>query len=207
MLKRWMSIAAAMLMTLSIQAADYQEGEHFKTLPEQVRTRDASKIEVVELFWYGCIHCFHFDPMLKEWEERLPADVDFHRSPAMWNKPMAIHAQAFFAAEALGVLDQMHDPLFAAMNVERKRLADEDELAEFFAQHGVDEVEFRKAFNSFGVQSKVRQADAKARSYRITGTPSLVVDGKYLVTAKGGLEEIIKVADFLVAKERTARGS
>ena len=120
---------------------------------------------------------------------------------------MAIHAQAFYAAQALGVLDKVHDRLFAALNVDRRKLDTEDELAAFFAEQGVKEQDFRKAFSSFGVENSVKQADARARSYRITGTPELVVNGKYRISAKtaGSPEAMLKVVDFLVAQERAAR--
>jgi protein dithiol oxidoreductase (disulfide-forming) len=190
-------------------AAKYVAGTHYFRLNQPVRTQDPSRIEVVEVFWYGCIHCFHLDPLIKAWQKKLQADVDFHRSPALWNGPMAIHAQAFYAAQALGVLDKMHDPLFEALNVRRKALSDVDQLAAFFAEHGVDEKAFRKAFGSFVVQSNVKQADARARSYRIEGTPELIVNGKYRVSGKsaGGQEKMLPVVDFLIARERAERAS
>ena len=200
----------ALLLPLSLQAAPpeaYVEGTHYMRLPEAVRTADPKRIEVAEVFWYGCIHCFHFDPLLEKWRKDAPKDVDFHRSPAMWNKPMAIHAQAFYAAQVLGVLDKMHEPLFKALNEERQRLDTEDDLAAFFAAHGVADADFRKAFNSFGVQASVKQADARARSWRVTGTPEIIVNGKYSISARtaGSPENMLKVADFLIEKERAER--
>jgi protein dithiol oxidoreductase (disulfide-forming) len=190
-------------------AAKYVEGTHYFRLKQPVRTKDPSRIEVVEVFWYGCPHCFHLDPLIKLWQKKLPADVDFHRSPALWNGPMAIHAQAFYAAQALGVLDKMHDPLFEALKVNREALSDVDQLAAFFAEHGVEEKAFRKAFASFVVQSNVKQADARARSYRIEGTPELIVNGKYRVSGRsaGGQDQMIPVVDFLIARERAERAS
>jgi len=137
----------------------------------------------------------------------LAKDVDFHRSPAMWNKLMAVHAQAFYAAEALGVLNKLNQPLFEALNVQRKRLESEDEIAELFVANGVTDADFRKAFNSFGVQSKVKQADARQRSYKTTGTPEMIVNGKFRVSARlaGSPEAMLKVVDFLLAKERAGK--
>lgn len=202
---------ALCLFPLATQAADplYIEGTHYERLSEPVRTVDPSRIEVVELFWYGCSHCYHFEPLLAKWRPGLAADVDFHRSPAMWNKLMAVHAQAFYAAEILGVLEKMNQPLFDALNVQRKRLETEDEIAEIFTANGVADADFRKAFNSFGVQSKVKQADARQRSYKTTGTPEIIVNGKYRVSARlaGSPEGILKVVDFLVAKERAEKKS
>ena len=207
---RLLAIVSLLLLPLGVWAqepASFVEGTQYERLPEPVRTADPTRIEVVELFWYGCPHCFHFEPLLEKWSQALPKDVDFHRSPAMWNRPMAIHAQAFYAAQALGVLDKMHNPLFNALNVDHKHLETEDELAELFAAHGVKEEDFRKAFNSFGVQASVKQADARARSYRMTGTPEVVVNGKYRVSTRtaGNPEGMLKVMDFLIEKERAAR--
>jgi thiol:disulfide interchange protein DsbA len=197
------------LMPAGLRAADalYVEGTHYERLPEPVRTADPARIEVVELFWYGCSHCFHFEPLLAKWEPTLAKDVDFHRSPAMWNKLMAVHAQAFYAAEALGVLNKLNQPLFEALNVQRKRLESEDEIAELFVANGVTDADFRKAFNSFGVQSKVKQADARQRSYKTTGTPEMIVNGKFRVSARlaGSPEAMLKVVDFLLAKERAGK--
>lgn len=213
MIKRLLPFFTLLLFSLGALAAEsgetFVEGKHYERLPEPVRTADPSRIEVVEVFWYGCVHCFHFEPLIDDWKKTLPEDVDFHRSPAMWNPVMAMHAQAFYTAQALGVLDKMHGPLFAALNVDRKKLQSEGELADFFAEHGVSKEDFTKTFNSFGVKSSVKQADARARSYRISGTPEMVVNGKYRVSARtaGGQAEMLKVIDFLLAQERAARAS
>lgn len=208
---RALAIALLFLLPFAALAQEaapaFVEGKHYDRIPEPVRTADPAKIEVAEVFWYGCGHCFHFEPLIAKWKQAQAADVNFVRSPAMWNKPMALHAQAFYAAQALGVLDKLHEPLFTALNVERRPLATEDELAALFERHGVAQADFRKAFNSFGVQASVKQADARARSYRITGTPELVVNGKFRISARtaGSPEGMLQVADFLVARERAER--
>ena len=202
-------LLALCLLPLGARAADplYIEGTHYERLEEPVRTADPSRIEVVELFWYGCTHCYHFEPLLAKWRPTIGKDVDFHRSPAMWNKLMAVHAQAYYAAETLGVLEKLNQPLFDALNVNRKRLETEDEIAEIFVANGVKDADFHKVFNSFGVQSKVKQADARQRSYKTTGTPEIIVNGKYRVSARlaGSPEAMLKVVDFLVDKERAAK--
>ncbi|GAA5315956.1 MAG: thiol:disulfide interchange protein DsbA [Candidatus Pelagadaptatus aseana] len=186
----------------------YKAGVHYAELEQPVRTIDPNKIEVTEVFWYGCGHCFRFEPMLHQWSAKLADDVVFRQSPAMWNKTMQVHARAFYVAQALKVLDKVHQPLFTALNVERKSLATEQELASFFASHGVAEETFLKAYKSFGVTSQVKQADARARSYKISGTPEVVINGKYRVSARmaGGQSEMLKVADYLIQKERDERG-
>lgn len=190
-------------------AADFVEGTHYVRLDEPLPTQDKSKIEVVEFFWYGCVHCFHFEPALRAWASRQPDDVYMRGSPALWNKTMGLHAQAFYTAQALGVLDKLHEPLFAALNVEPKvKLNDESSIQKFFAKYGVDKADFSKAFNSFGVASQVKQADARARSTGIEGTPELLVNGKYRISSRLGggqsTSQMLQVADFLIDQERMA---
>jgi protein dithiol oxidoreductase (disulfide-forming) len=189
-------------------AATYQAGVHYQVLKAPVPTSDPSKIEVAEVFWYGCGHCFRFEPMVNQWSKKQGDDVNFVKSPAMWNGLMETHARAFYAAKALGVLDKVHQPLFNALNLEKKRLADADALAGLFAQYGVAKADFNKAFKAFGVTSQVRLADANARGYKITGTPEMIVEGKYRISAKmaGGQAQMLDVVNYLVAKVRAERG-
>lgn len=210
---RFLAVALMVMLPPALSAEEptgaFVEGKHYQRIPEGGRATDPERIEVVEVFWYGCSHCFEFEPLLEKWQAGVASDVDFQRSPAMWNRVMALHAQAFYAARALGVLETLHHPLFEALNVEGKKLETEDELAAWFAQHGVKEGDFRKAFNSFGVQASVKQADARARSYRITGTPEMVVNGKYHTSARmaGSNEAMLGVVDHLIAKERAERAA
>lgn len=207
-------ITALLTMIFSLAAcaqeapSTYKDGQHYDTLASPVRTASPDKIEVTELFWYGCGHCFKFEPLAVQWKEKADDDVVFVQSPAMWNQLMELHARAFYAAKALKVLDKVHQPLFNAMNLERKRLKSEDEIYPIFEAHGVSKEDFSKNFNSFTVTSLVKQADARARGYRITGTPSIVVDGRYRVSTKGagGHVEMLKVVDYLVGKIRAEKG-
>ena len=200
----WASVTA-----FAQDAQNWQEGTHYDVISPAIRTADPDKIEVAEFFWYGCGHCYTFEPMIGQWKKTLGEDVDFRGSPAIWNQPMELHARAYYAAEVLGVMDTMHSVVFQAMNVDRKRLGSEDEIAKLFAAHGVDEAEFTKAFNSFGVSSQVRQANARARAAKITGTPEMMINGKYRISTRkaGNQANMLKIADFLIAKERAAQES
>lgn len=211
MLKRLLvSLSLLIALPLSALAEEtYVSGKDYDVIVPAMRTVDANKIEVAEFFWYGCGHCYTFEPIVGEWKKTLTEDVVFRGVPAMWNKPMQLHAQAFYAAEALKVGDVMHPALFSAMNVDRKRLNSESEVAELFTANGVSAEDFNKAFNSFGVGSQVRQADASARAAKITGTPSLMINGKYMISIRkaGGQTNMLKIADYLIEKERvTAAG-
>lgn len=199
-------LAGVMMMQLAV-AQEFKEGQHYEVLTTPVLTRDKSKIEVVELFWYGCIHCFNFEASVQQWKKGLPADVDFHQMPAMWGGSMDIHAAAFYTAKAMGILDDMHPKIFAAMNVEKKRFKSVDSIVSFFSANGADAKKTEKTMKSFGVQSQVNLAKSRARSYRMQGTPELVINGKYRISSSklpNGQADLLKVADFLIAKERAA---
>lgn len=202
------ALLAALILPFSGSslAQQYVEGKHYDLIAPQVRG-SSDKIEVTEFFWYGCGHCYNFEPQLVQWKKSLPDDVVVKGSPAMWNSLMQVHAQAFYAADVLGVLDKMHMPLFQAINVDRRRLNSEDELADLFAANGVARDDFRKAYNSFGVGSQVRQADARARAAKISGTPEMMVAGKYRISTRkaGSQPNMLKVASFLIEKERAAK--
>ena len=210
MLKRYslvlMALVALPLMALSALAEEWVEGEHYDVITPALRGK-SDKIEVTEFFWYGCTHCYSFEPQITQWKKSLDDDVVVVGSPAMWNALMEVHAKAFYAAQVLGVLDKVHMPLFQAINVDRRRLDSEDELAALFAARGVAREDFQRAFNSFGVGSQVRQANSRARSARITGTPEMMVAGKYRISTRkaGSQANMLKLATFLIEKERAAR--
>lgn len=171
-------------------------------------TANEGKIEVAEVFWYGCPHCYNFKPIIEAWEKQLPEDVDFVLLPAALNRSWAAHAQTFYALQAMGKLDkQMHDALFDALAGEHRRLNTADALADFVAGHGVDKAAFLKSYNSFGVNALMQKAQSKIRGARITGVPALIVNGKYRISGSdaGSYENMLKIADFLVEKEREAR--
>lgn len=193
-----------LIMPFAVNAQTFVAGTHYDVLETPVRTRDAGKVEVVEVFWYGCSHCYSFEPFVKQWKKSKPDYVDFWSSPAIWNDTMKLHARAFYVAKALDVFDKLHDPLFTTLVVERKRLSSQSQIEDLFADYGVDREQFKKTFNSFSVNSQVSQADARARSYKVTGTPEVIVNGKYRVSGRsaGGQAKMMEVVDFLVDLER-----
>jgi thiol:disulfide interchange protein DsbA len=209
MIKQFLAvlILAPLAFSVLAQPARFVEGTHYTVLPTPVKTNDPSKVEVVEVFWYGCAHCFRFEPLIEDWAANIPADVDFVRFPGMWNELMKIHAQVFYAAEALGKLDVLHGPIFNAINVEGNRLQNEQQISTFFAKYGVSEEDFSRTFNSFSVKTKVNQAEAKMREYQVRSTPNMVVNGKYLISTGDAVrtqQEMLEVVDFLVNKERSS---
>lgn len=191
---------------LQAQEADYKAGEHYIVLPAPAPTADPDKIEVAELFWYGCGHCFEFDPIISEWKATLADDVNFRDVPAMFGGTWNTHAQLFYTVESLGKLEETHSAIFTAIHRQNNRLADEAAMIKLLSDYGVSEEEFKKAWGSFGVRSKMDQATRLAKAYRATGVPTLIVNGKYRIEGAmvGGFDEMLKVADFLVEQERKA---
>ena len=208
-------IAVCLLLTGPLVAcaqgagdATYIEGTHYDRMSAPQRTRQ-DKVEVVEFFWYGCGHCYTFEPMLTAWKKTLPEDVSLQPSPAVWRPPMDLHARAFYTAQTLDVLDTLHPALFNAMNQERKRLGSEQEIAQLFAANGVSAADFNKAWSSFGVGNQVTQAESRAKGAKITGTPEMTVAGKYRISTRkaGSQANMLKIADFLIEKERKQRAA
>lgn len=196
--------AFCIALCLAVNAdSEFLEGQHYERITPEVATHTDGKIEVVEVFWYGCSHCFAFEPHLQEWLESKPENVEFRRSPGVFAQNWIPHARAFFAAEALGVSDTIHVPLFEAIHVEGRKIIDEDGLAKFFVEHGVSDEDFREAYNSFSVDSKARQAMTATRDYGITGVPSVIIDGRFRTSARltGTYEDLLKVVEHLVDKQ------
>lgn len=191
----------------SSQAADIQAGKQYVALSSPVPVAQPGKIEVVELFWYGCPHCYQFEPSINAWAEKLPEDVNFVRIPAMFGGLWNVHGQLFITLETMGVEPKVHAAVFDAIHKDGKKLAQPDEMAEFLAGHGIDKDSFLKTYNSFGVKSQMEKAKKLAMAYQISGVPVMVVNGKYrfdLGTA-GGPKGALRVADYLIAKEREAQ--
>ncbi len=206
-MKRWTIFAVlALLATSSLaQPMRYQEGQHYNVIEPAQPTNDASKVEVVEVFGYLCPHCYRFQANIEPWLEEKPELVEFRRIPVVFQRPWEPLARAYYTADALGILDQSHMALFEALHKERKNLRTPEHLAEFHSQFGVEQDEFLKTSKSFTVDTKMRQGAAQAQRYGVTGTPSIIVNGKYIVTAgmpgHRNYQDMMDVVEHLVDSE------
>ncbi len=203
---------AVFFSSLSMASEMWEKGRHYKELPFPVKTRDASKVEVVEVFWYGCPHCYEFNnDFLPEWEAAFPEDVDFRLIPATF-PGWVTHAEIFFAAEELGKVEEMHQALFDAIQAQPKNYKDREDFVEIFAKFGVSKEEFMAVFEASGfrkiskIEEKINATGDRIKAYRLTGVPALVVNGKYKIGVRdaGGFANMTKIANFLIAKERAA---
>jgi protein dithiol oxidoreductase (disulfide-forming) len=183
------------------------EGQHFVRLssPAPVTLPSADKtIEVVEFFWYGCPHCFAFEPVLENWVKRLPPDVAFRQVPVGFMAPHQMHQKLFYALEEMGQLGAMHRKVFSAIHQQNKRLATDSEILAFVTANGLDGDKFNSAFKSFGVNSKATRAKQLSESYKIDGVPAVGVNGRFYTSATlaGSHEKAVQVADFLIQRSR-----
>jgi thiol:disulfide interchange protein DsbA len=162
-------------------SARFKEGANYqKIVPAQPVSVDPGKIEVTEVFWYGCPHCYALDPAVDSWRLKgKPNQVEFIRVPAMWNEATRMHARVYYTADALGKLDTLHSLIFREIHVNNNPLNSVEKIAAFFAEHGVSAADFKKAFSSFAVESKLQRADFMNRRYRVDSVPVFVVNGKY----------------------------
>ena len=189
----------------------YRAGLHYQALDKPLARTDAAAghVEVVAFFSYSCSHCYRFEPLLQSWVRRLPDDVDYQGSPVSFGHLVrAMHARAFYVIDALDMMQPLHDRVFNAMHVERDPMGNAESIARFFLRNGVDEPRFRSAWKSFGVSAQLSQSDARARSYGVSATPQLGVNGKYLVSSSTenrlSPPQMLKVVDYLIDKERRA---
>jgi thiol:disulfide interchange protein DsbA len=182
----------------------------YSTLGAALPTENPAKVEVAEFFWYGCIHCFNFEPVLEPWVSNLPPDVYFRRIPAVFGEPRGIHdAAIFYAFEALGLLDKLHRPLFDAIHKDRLRTDTPAALGQWLIKNGVEPKKFEAAMRSFGVQSKVKRAGQLTAGARIDGTPALMVQGRYTISAEqgGSLDGMLVNAKQLIPLVRKSLAS
>ena len=186
----------------------YQEGIAYQAVTPEQPTSTKNKIEVIELFWYGCPHCNKFEPFLERWQKTKADYVEFTRMPAILREEWTIHARTFYAAETLGVMDKFHTPFFTAIHAHKRKLDSEEALAAFFGEIGVSKDDFTKAFHSFSVDAKTRRALEMSRRYGINGTPSVIVNGKYRTDGticNCSFTEVLNIVDFLAEKEHKAK--
>ena len=182
----------------------YRAGVHYEIVDNPTTVRDPSKIEVTEVFWFGCNHCYALEPYIARWKKDVPADVAFIKSPATWNEMLKTHANIYYTAKALGIEQQFVPAAFNTIQNEGRMLTGNTELEYYYRGFDIDRNKYKAVSTSFGVRNAVEQADKKMKQWKVTGVPSLIVNGKYKVSASRAVrtDQLFDVVDFLVEKER-----
>lgn len=209
-MSRW--LVAALLSVASIgyalaQGAPPREKfDYVAIAPQPVAT--AERIEVVEFFWYGCPHCNNLQPALEAWLKRKPADVELRRIPAAFRDSWLPHARVYYTLEALGETGRLHQSVYTALHQNKESLMSADETADWAARNGIQPSQWLAAYNSPEVTRKVEASKDLTRAYSVPGTPSLVVDGRYL--SSSGMAEsmsaLIHTLEGLIVMARDRRG-
>ena len=186
------------------QGQKIEEGFDYRILPIAQPLESKGKVEVIEFFWYGCPHCYDFEPELSSWVMRQPKDVVFRRVPVAFRDDFMPHSQLFYALEAMGKGDAFNEKVMYAMHKENKRLLTEPEIADWVASQGIDRNTFLATYRSFAVVSKARTAKQLVEAYRIDGVPTIVMQGKYVTSPSiaGTKAKAIAVMDHLEEKIR-----
>ncbi|MDX5151678.1 MAG: thiol:disulfide interchange protein DsbA/DsbL [Acidiferrobacterales bacterium] len=196
-----------LLLAQTTQAAQWKEGVQYQEIPFPVTVETGKKIEVREFFWYGCPHCFHMEPTVRNWLKNKPKNAEFVRSPAVLGPSWQLGATAFFTYQALGVVKRMHQATFDAIHVEQRIFSSLQDYADFAAEHGINRDEFMKTTRSFGVQLKLKHEAELDREAGIHSVPTFVIDGKYRTdeSLAGSKENLVKLINYLVQKAQKER--
>ena len=203
-LRRRLIVAAALAPVALPLRAQNAATAPYTTLRGALPVENPAKIEIAEFFWYGCPHCYTLEPVLEAWLPKLPPDAYFRRIPAVFNERWAHDAAIFYAFESLGVLEKVHRPFFDAIHQDRLRTDNPAALAEWLTKQGIDPRKFDATMKSFGVQSKTKRAAQITAGSQIDGTPALMVQGRFTISAEQGRsrEGMLANADRLIPEVR-----
>lgn len=183
--------------------ADYDEGIDYIKLEKAVPTTTGKQIEVRELFWYYCPHCYYLEPSIKNWLKHKSAKVDFIRQPAIFSKSWEKGAVFYYVLDSLGLVDKLHEPLFDAIHLQKKQFLADADFINWVASFGIDKEKIKQAIKSFAVRIQLNKSNISSHKYKVSGVPAIIVNGKYSVDAKnsGSYKEMLKIVDYLVKKE------
>lgn len=197
-------IGYGLLYSSGATQGEFVAGEHYEVLETTERRRPGANVQVVEFFSYGCIHCKNFDPLIEEWLQTKPANVDFTRVPVAFSPQWLILAQTYYTLETLGILEENHERVFRRIHNTRTMFDSPEEVAEFVDGHGASADEVLAAFNGSDVRRKLREADVAQRRVGLNAVPALVVNGRYLVSMDVGRKVALEVVDHLISVEQGA---
>jgi thiol:disulfide interchange protein DsbA len=191
------------LLIISVSvASEYRLGRDYGFLSNPLPVKEDGVVDVVEVFWYGCGHCYNLAPVVSKWVKQQDSSVNFKKMPVTWTSRHQLHAKLFYTIEALGIGDTAHTAVFTAMHKEGNSLASDSAILEFLEKLGMDRSETIKYMNSFSVRQKVYRAIELTKKFKVTATPMIFVDGQYRIEAKGGPTKMFKVVDHVIALQK-----
>ncbi|WP_422136140.1 thiol:disulfide interchange protein DsbA/DsbL [Endozoicomonas sp. ALD040] len=209
----WLALVLPLMAQAAVQDK-YKEGQDYRVLPDPVQTSvKKGQIEVAEVFWYGCPHCYTLEPIVERWKPSLEKDTRVLRTPGFFGPNIwKTHAQLYYTLETMipeeKKLNEIHKSIFVEIQNRNNRLGDVKTMSNFLQErYGINSKQFASFYNSFGVLNLMNQGGAKIRGYHLNGVPALVVDGRYVIEPRVGLENMPVIADFLIKKVRDERAA
>ena len=201
------ALSIFLAFTLPSSAQEFKEDVNFFPLLVEQPVRTGDRIEVLEIFWYGCPHCYALEPYLKKWLKNKPEFVEFVQLPAVLNRSWEFDARVFYTFVALGLIDELHEAYFDAIHKDRKRMKNVEQVASWTQEQGVNPQLIMDTFNSFGVDSMLANATQMSGRYEADGVPTIIIDGKYRTTVSlaGGHNEIIDLINYLAQRAKSER--
>ena len=201
-MKKLLLLLLMMVNTACMATSDYTEGVDYKKIDAQP-TSSGDKVEVLEFFWYGCPHCYSFEPFVQSWKKSKPANAEFVRAPAIFRPDWEVQARVYYALSNMGVVEDYHGKIFSEIHKNKKRLNKKELMVDFLVKQGVDKKKLLAEYDSFATDGMVRKTKKKQQAYRIQGVPTVIVNGKYMVSGSmaGSYENMIKIINHLVEKE------
>ena len=195
-------ILSAFVFFTNTTQAEFVAGKNFTVIDKPVETSTGTKVEVRELFWYFCPHCFSVHPLLDNWLQTMDPSAQLVLQPAVF-PGWEYGASFYYVLEELGEVNRLHGPLFDAIHVQKLNFKTQQDFVTWLTLNGIDEGRANKVYESFAVKVAVNKAKANTYKYRITGVPAFIVNGKYIVnaTSAGSEEKIFEVLDYLIQKE------
>tara|TARA_B100000029_G_scaffold516022_1_gene626202 strand:+ start:3510 stop:4133 length:624 start_codon:yes stop_codon:yes gene_type:complete len=193
------SIAFSLIINLNAQ---FQQGRDYERIPNPLPIKQDNKVEVIEVFWYGCGHCYSFDPVVNKWADKLGKEVTFKKLPVVWGPVHELHAKLYYTIEALGIGDTAHAAVFTSIHRERNFLSNNKAIVQFLVKLGIEESEINKTMNSFSVKQKVKRANELSKRLAIRSVPMMFVDGLYRVQVKGSQNTMLDTVDYLVEMQK-----
>lgn len=181
--------------------------EDYRVIEDAKPRRPGEPIEVVEYFSYQCIHCKNFDPVLDEWAAAQADDIVVKKLPVAWSPIQTVLGQTYLTLEEAQVLEQNHGRIFRAIHDARRQFLTPEMVADYVDGRGITRDEFLRVFNSPNIRRAMARADAKQRELQISGTPTLVVAGKYVIGMTGGQKRALEVVEHLIAQERATESA
>lgn len=200
-------VTPAVKPAISAPAQSTLTDAQYSLVKEPITVSTGDKIEVAELFWFGCGHCYALEPKIKQWKANKPANAEFVKVPALFSRRWEFHGQAYYTMEALGAPEAAYEQFFRRIHVDRRGVNSLDQLVDFLGAYDKTKEQVESTFNSFAVDTKMRNAKKITNASGATGVPAIIVDGKYLTSQSqaGGNDQLFDVVNQLVDKAAAER--